>query len=121
MFGLIPTKDLYIVQLACVTDRKIIGWELINNYSNERYALAAKISGSSFIDVFTSTKYKANYNPDIGDEIVRSYSSIITNKKVLTKKEATLLLKELNDIYICEKDNIISFQRILDKKRNRGN
>ena len=121
MFGLISTKDLYMVQLACVIDEKFDGHMFRRHYDNERYVLAKKISDSTFVDIFTSTRYNVVDFPDIGDEIVRGYSSIITNKKNLTKNEAALLLKGLNDIYICENDNVIPFKKVFKKKKNSEN
>ena len=58
MFGLISTKNLYVVKLDLVTD-----YRQLNHFEgkyrlagNPRFALAKKID-FNYIDIFTGTKY----------------------------------------------------------------
>ena len=106
MFGLISTKNLYLVKLDMVTDYKYVSsmdgcYTLANN---PRFTLAKKNS-HYFIDIFTGTEYSSSINQ--GKEAIVESRSIITTRKYITTREAEFLLQELNPTYLNAKRFII--------------
>lgn len=102
MFGLISTKNLYLLKLDMVTKYIFINFDL-GKYSlanNPRFTLARKDS-TEYVDVFTNTEYSDRRYE--GKETVIEASSIITTRKYITTKEANLILQELNPTYLKEK------------------
>lgn len=97
MFGLLSTKNLYLVKLDMVTDYRYVKafcGECKLAY-NPRFALAKK-RDFEYIDVFTGTKYDSHGREE--KEIV--VEAMITTKKFIMKEEVSLLLKKLNLTYL---------------------
>lgn len=116
MFGLISTKNLYLVTLDMVTDYRYVK-AFCGEYKlahNPRYAFARK-KDFEYIDIFTGTKYTSDCWE--GTETLVEARNIITTKKFITKEEASLLLKELNPTYL---ETIKSKKLIRRKVNNRG-
>ncbi len=106
MFGLISTKNLYLIKLDMVTDYKYVSsmdgcYSLANN---PRFTLAKK-DCQYFIDIFTGTEYSSSINER--KETIVEARSIITTRKYITAKEAEFLLQELNPTYLNAKRFII--------------
>ena len=104
-YGGFSTKNLYLVELQMVLDIQLLAegeWhQWTTEYTLEkakRYSLGYKNADGSYIDIFTGTFYTSDYV--VGMERVASARAIITNRKKTTKEEATLLLKELNSVYL---------------------
>lgn len=105
MFGLINTKDLYLVKLDIISHSDIIYengryFEKFYLASNSRYALAKK-NMNEYIDIFTGTKYSTLHI--VGSEVIVKASPIITNKSYITNEEAFYILQELNLTYLDRK------------------
>ena len=99
LFGLISTKELYLLKLDVVAKFQYTSY-FNGNYTlafNPRYVLARKKDGK-FIDVLTGTKYENDCVE--GREMIVGIKSIITSKKHITKDEANFILKELNPTYL---------------------
>lgn len=102
MFGLVSTKNLYLLKLDMVTKYIFINLDL-GKYSlanTPRFTLARK-DGSGYVDVFTNIEYsRGRYE---GRETVVEARGIITTRKYITTKEANFILQELNPTYLKEK------------------
>ena len=111
MFGMISTKDLYVVKLDVVTDYKQLNlFEGKYKLSgNARFTIAKKVS-SNYIDIFTGTKYSDTVFPS--EEIVVQSRAILTYKKYITKKEINILLQEINRAYLENKKLVKSINKI---------
>ena len=111
MFGLINTKNLYLLKLDLVKKYDYINYDLGQYWlaNTPRFILAKKYGSFDYVDVFTNTKYSnARYE---GKETVIEARSIITTRKYITTKEANLILQELNPTYLKEK-------KVNKKKKN---
>lgn len=109
MFGLISTKNLYVVKLDLVTD-----YRQLNHFEGKyrlagkpRFALAKKID-FNYIDIFTGTKYSDLVFP--GEEIVIQSRAILTSKKYITKKVANIILQEIRHDYLDDKKLIKEYK-----------
>lgn len=103
MFGLISTKNLYLLKLDMVEKSEFIDFGLRNYIfaNNPRFTLAKKDGLFDYVDVFTKTKYSDRRYE--GRETLVEARSIITTRKYITTKEANFILQELNPTYLKEK------------------
>lgn len=112
MFGLISTKNLYIIEISTYMGVKYQYYPSYNFsfvFSDEkRYALGRKSEFSNYRDIFTSTTYETKEYVTEGEECVTQASTIITNKKYITVEEATMILQDLNSTYISDNEKILS-------------
>ena len=101
MFGLISTKDLYLLKLDMVKEYYFINYELgrYNLANNPIFTLAKKV-GIYYVDVFSGKKYSTYIY--CGQETVVEARGIITTRKYITSKEANFILQELNLTYLKE-------------------
>lgn len=109
MFNRISTKDLCLVQLRILEREE---WKsldtYISRYSNQkRFTIAKKLNDygeGKYKDIFTHTIYRSRRNIlNIGEEFVYTEKNIITDKKYITREEATCILQNLNPNYLPEK------------------
>lgn len=121
MFGLINTKNLYLVTLDTVKETKVKSF-LDITYRTEnklRYALARKCY-CDYKDIFSGTIY--NTFPNEGSEVITETRVFIGSKKYITKEEAIYALQQLNPTYLDAnkmKENTSTDSKKLVKKRNR--
>lgn len=103
MFGLISTKNLYLLKLDMVKKYNYINFDLGQYWlaNTPRFTLAKKDGLFDYVDVFTNTKYSNDRYE--GKETVVEARSIITARKYITTKEANFILQELNPTYLKEK------------------
>ena len=127
MFGLISTKDLYIVELStyrCIDFSNFPFCKyIIDKY--KRYALCKK-KGLYYCDIFTSTNYNPLYLASEGEDCVTRATVVTISKKYLTKKEAIETIEyinakmksqELNETTTTKDEKTINSKK-LNKRKN---
>ncbi len=97
MFGLISTKDLYLLKLQLIKqyifeNNRLIAYELS---TNPRYVLAKRTSIIDYKDVFNKTTYDS-FDCFQGQETIVEARHVVTNKKYITSNEAKKLIKKYN-------------------------
>lgn len=97
MFGLISTKDLYLLKLQLIKqyifeNNRLIAYELS---TNPRYVLAKRTDSISYKDVFNKTTYDS-FECMIGQETITGNLHFVTDKKYITSNEAKKLIKKYN-------------------------
>ena len=97
MFGLISTKDLYLLKLQLIKqyifeNNRLIAYELS---TNPRYVLAKRTDSISYKDVFNKTTYNS-FECMIGQETIVEARHVVTDKKYITSNEAKKLIKKYN-------------------------
>lgn len=100
MFGLISTKDLYVLELRTIEKYEYPSIdERITYYSSDKYyVLAKKISSFDYKDVFTKSTYETSYlSFKVGSVVVRKSIPLQTTKSFITLSEAKKILEHCNN------------------------
>ena len=97
MFGLISTKNLYILKLQLIKqyifkNNKLEAFKLS---TNPRYILAKRTNSISYKDVFNKTTYDS-FECMIGQETITGTLHFVTDKKYITSNEEKKLIKKYN-------------------------
>lgn len=97
MFGLISTKDLYLLKLQLIKqyifeNNRLIAYELS---TNPRYVLAKRTSIIDYKDIFNKTTYDS-FECMIGQETIVEARHVVKDKKYITSNEAKKLIKKYN-------------------------
>lgn len=97
MFGLISTKNLYILKLQLIKQYifKNNKLEALELSTNPRYVLAKRTDSISYKDVFNKTTYDS-FECMIGQEMITGTLHFVTDKKYITSNEAKKLIKKYN-------------------------
>ena len=97
LFGLISTKELYLLKLDVVAKFQYTSY-FNGNYTlafNPRYVLAKRTNSISYKDVFNKTTYDS-FECMIGQETIVEARHVVTDKKYITSNEAKKLIKKYN-------------------------
>lgn len=99
MFGMVSTKDLYLVMLQQVRRIEQKGHYTNIYYNDDKlYAFAYKKTVKDYVDFFTGTEYCRwdSYFVVEGQYVVRTAKPIITEKKQISVSFLKQQLNELN-------------------------